>query len=110
MNRLQQMGISFSIDDFGTGYSSLSYLKVLPIDEVKIDKSFIGDLSDNTNNQKMTSAIISIAKSFDLNIVAEGVETFEQIAFLNRIGCDIYQGFYFEEALPQMTFETKYIF
>jgi len=110
MNRLQQMGISFSIDDFGTGYSSLSYLKILPIDEVKIDKSFIRDLSESKSNQKMISAIISIAKSFDLNIVAEGVETLEQIAFLNRIGCDVYQGFYFQEALPQMTFEKQYIF
>lgn len=109
MNRLQQMGISFSIDDFGTGYSSLSYLKVLPIDEVKIDKSFISDLSESKSNQKMTSAIISIAQNFDLKIVAEGVETFEQIAYLNRIGCDLYQGFYFSEALPQTTFEKKYI-
>ena len=110
MNRLQEIGISFSIDDFGTGYSSLSYLKVLPIDEVKIDKSFIGDLSESKNNQKMISAIISIAKNFDLNIVAEGVETFDQLAFLSRIGCDVYQGFYFEEALPQLSFEKKYIF
>ncbi|RLA69981.1 MAG: diguanylate cyclase [Epsilonproteobacteria bacterium] len=110
MNRLQKIGISFSIDDFGTGYSSLSYLKVLPIDEVKIDKSFIGDLSESKNNQKMTSAIISIAKNFDLNIVAEGVETFEQLTFLSRIDCDVYQGFYFEKALSKIAFEEKYIF
>jgi diguanylate cyclase (GGDEF)-like protein len=110
MNRLQKIGISFSVDDFGTGYSSLSYLKVLPIDEVKIDKSFIGDLSESKNNQKLIGAIISIAKNFDLNIVAEGVETFEQLAFLSRIDCDVYQGFYFEEALPQVAFEKKYIF
>ncbi len=110
MNKLQKIGISFSIDDFGTGYSSLSYLKVLPIDEVKIDQSFVSDLSDSTNNQQMISAIISIAKNFDLNIVAEGVETFEQLAFLSGINCDAYQGFYFEEALPQSTFEEKYIF
>ena len=110
MNKLQKIGISFSIDDFGTGYSSLSYLKVLPIDEVKIDKSFIGDVSESKTNQKMISAIISIAKNFDLNIVAEGVETFEQFTFLNRFDCDVYQGYYFEEALPQITFEEKYIF
>ena len=109
MNRLQQMGISFSIDDFGTGYSSLSYLKVLPIAEVKIDQSFIRDLSESKGNQNIIGAIISIAKNFDLNIVAEGIETFEQIAFLNRIGCDVYQGFYFQEALPKMTFEKQYI-
>ena len=110
MERLKEMGIFFSIDDFGTGYSSLSYLKVLPIDEVKIDKSFITGFAESENNKKLISAIISIAKNFELSIVAEGVETFEQLVYLNRIGCDIYQGFYFEEALPQSTFEAKYIF
>jgi len=110
MERLKEMGIFFSIDDFGTGYSSLSYLKVLPIDEVKIDKSFIAGFAESENNKKLISAIISIAKNFELNIVAEGVESFEQLVYLNRIGCDIYQGFYFEEALPQSTFEAKYIF
>lgn len=110
MNRLKKLGISFSIDDFGTGYSSLSYLRVLPIDEVKIDKSFIARLSDSKSDQKMISTIISIAKNFDLNIIAEGVETFEQLAFLSSSECDVYQGFYFEEALPQITFEEKYIF
>jgi len=110
MNRLKKLGISFSIDDFGTGYSSLSYLRVLPIDEVKIDKSFISRLSDSKSDQKMISTIISIAKNFDLNIVAEGVETFEQLAFLSSSECDVYQGFYFEEALPQITFEKKYFF
>ncbi|MBT8348555.1 MAG: EAL domain-containing protein [Sulfurovum sp.] len=110
MNRLKKLGISFSIDDFGTGYSSLSYLRLLPIDEVKIDKSFISRLSDSTNDQKMISTIISIAKNFDLNIVAEGVETFEQLVFLHSSECDVYQGFYFEEALPQIMFEEKYVF
>ncbi len=109
MNRLKKLGISFSIDDFGTGYSSLSYLRVLPIDEVKIDKSFIGRLSDSENDKKMISTIISIAKNFDLNIVAEGVETFEQLDFLSKNGCDAFQGFYFEEALPQSRFEEKYL-
>ena len=110
MDKLKKMGIFFSIDDFGTGYSSLNYLKVLPIDEVKIDKSFIGDLTESENNQKLISAIISIAKNFNLNIVAEGVETFEQLVFLSKLECDIYQGFYFEEALSKKTFEKKYIF
>ena len=110
MNRLKKIGISFSIDDFGTGYSSLSYLKVLPIDEVKIDKSFVARLSESTDDKKMISTIISIAKNFDLNIVAEGVETFEQLVFLIKIDCDVFQGFYFEESLPEITFEEKYIF
>lgn len=110
MNKLKQLGISFSIDDFGTGYSSLSYLKVLPIDEVKIDKSFIASLNESKNDKKMISTIISIAKNFELNIVAEGVETFEQLAFLNKKDCDVFQGFYFEEPMPSITFEKKYIF
>lgn len=110
MDKLKKIGISFSIDDFGTGYSSLSYLKVLPIDEVKIDRSFVARLSDSQNDKKMISTIISIAKNFDLNIVAEGVETFEQLIFLSKIECDVFQGFYFEEALSKMAFEEKYIF
>ena len=110
MNQLKKVGISFSIDDFGTGYSALSYLKVLPIDEVKIDKSFISRLSDSINDKKMISTIISIAKNFDLNIVAEGVETFEQLSFLSKIDCDVFQGFYFEEPMPLISFEQKYIF
>jgi diguanylate cyclase (GGDEF)-like protein len=110
MNQLNKVGISFSIDDFGTGYSALSYLKVLPIDEVKIDKSFISRLSDSINDKKMISTIISIAKNFDLNIVAEGVETFEQLSFLSKIDCDVFQGFYFEEPMPLISFEQKYIF
>jgi len=110
MTKLKQLGISFSIDDFGTGYSSLSYLKVLPIDEVKIDQTFISGLSESRNDKKMISTIISIAKNFDLNIVAEGVETFEQLAFLSKIDCDVFQGFYFEEPMPLIEFEKKYIF
>jgi len=110
MNQLKKLGISFSIDDFGTGYSSLSYLKVLPIDEVKIDKSFIGSFNDSKNDKKMISTIISIAKNFDLNIVAEGVEKSEQFAFLRTKNCDVFQGFYFEKPMPSITFEKKYIF
>jgi len=109
MNALKKLGISFSIDDFGTGYSALSYLSVLPIDEVKIDKSFIARLNESENDKKMISTIIAIAKNFDLNIVAEGVETFEQLAFLSLQDCDVFQGFYFEEALSQSRFEEKYL-
>ncbi len=109
MNRLKELGISFSIDDFGTGYSSLSYLRELPIDEVKIDKSFITHLDDSKKSKNMISTIISIAKSFDLTVVAEGVETLEQLDFLMKHECDICQGFYFEEALPQSKFEQKYL-
>ncbi len=110
MNRLRNIGISFSIDDFGTGYSSLNYLKVLPIDEVKIDRTFVARLDDSKDDKKMISTIISIAKNLDLNIVAEGVETFQQLIFLTKIECDVFQGFYFEEALSKKAFEKKYIF
>ena len=109
MNRLKSLGISFSVDDFGTGYSSLSYLRVLPIDEVKIDKSFIKRLGDSMNDKKMVSTIITIAKNFDLKVVAEGVETFEELNFLVKSECDVFQGFYFEEAMSQSAFEEKYL-
>jgi diguanylate cyclase (GGDEF)-like protein len=110
MHKLKAIGISFSIDDFGTGYSALSYLKMLPIEEVKIDRSFVARLNESINDKKMISTIISIAKNFDLNIVAEGVETFEQLVFLTKIECDVFQGFYFEAPLSKKTFEEKYIF
>lgn len=109
MNRLKSLGISFSIDDFGTGYSSLSYLRGLPIDEVKVDKSFVKCLDESDNDRKMVSTIITIAKNFDLNVVAEGVETFEELNFLLQSKCDVFQGFYFEEALSQRAFEEKYL-
>ena len=109
MSILKQLGISFSIDDFGTGYSSLSYLRELPIDEVKIDKSFIGHLDESKKSENMISTIISIAKNFNLNVVAEGIETAEQLDFLMKHECDACQGFYFEEALPKHAFEEKYI-
>jgi diguanylate cyclase (GGDEF)-like protein len=109
MERLKKSGISFSIDDFGTGYSSLSYLQELPIDEVKIDKSFIVDMNKNENSESMISTIISIAKNFNLTIVAEGVETKEQFELLETYACDVYQGFYFDPALSCEVFEEKYL-
>ena len=109
MNRLKDLGILFSIDDFGTGYSSLSYLRELPIDEVKIDKAFIAQLDESKKSENMISTIISIAKNFDLNIVAEGIETTKQLDFLMKHDCDACQGFYFDEALSQEEFEKKYL-
>jgi len=110
MNRLRKSGISFSIDDFGTGYSSLSYLQELPIDEVKIDKTFVADMMQSENSENMISTIISIAKNFNFTIVAEGVETRKQFERLKTHDCDSFQGFYFDEALPQSDFEKKYLF
>lgn len=108
MKRLQKSGITFSIDDFGTGYSSLSYLQELPIGEVKIDKAFIADMGGNGNSEKMIETIISIAKNFNLEVVSEGVEEEVQFETLQAYECDIFQGFYFDEALSKEAFELKY--
>ena len=108
MKRLKKAGITFSIDDFGTGYSSLSYLQTLPIGEVKIDKAFIADMGSNGNSEKMIGTIISIAKNLNLKIVSEGVEKESQFEALQSYDCDIFQGFYFDEALSKEAFELKY--
>ena len=97
--RLKNMGIHISIDDFGTGYSSLSYLKRLPIDTLKIEQSFVRDIGD-PDNKAIASAIIAMAASLRLNVLAEGVETDEQLAFLRAQGCNEIQGFSFSHPLP----------
>lgn len=94
---LKDMGLSLSIDDFGTGYSSLSYLKKLPIDELKIDQSFIRDLTIDTNDEIITQTIISIGKKFGLDVIAEGVETQEQYEKLLLMGCQYFQGYLFSK-------------
>ena len=97
--QLKDIGIHISLDDFGTGYSSLSYLKQLPINELKIDRSFVKDLEANENDSILVQMIISMAHQFKLKIVAEGVETKEQLAFLTQHNCDAYQGYYFSKPL-----------
>lgn len=106
---LKEKGIRISIDDFGTGYSSLSYLKKLPIDVIKIDKSFINELPYNADDAALTVAIVSLGHNLRLKIVAEGVETEEQLRFLERIRCDEYQGYYFSRPLPVEDFEQLLI-
>lgn len=108
MKALQDLGIRFSMDDFGTGYSSLNYLQQMPIDELKIDRSFINRLSQHKEDQKMVGIILMIAKSFDLKIVAEGVETEEQYSFLAENNCDIFQGYYYSRPLCREDFEAFY--
>jgi EAL domain-containing protein (putative c-di-GMP-specific phosphodiesterase class I) len=94
------MGVLVSIDDFGTGYSSMSYLRKLPLDKLKIDRSFVSDLTTNADATSIVKAIILLAHSLRLKVVAEGVETAEQLEELRRLGCDQYQGYYKSPAVP----------
>jgi diguanylate cyclase (GGDEF)-like protein len=101
---LSTMGVHISIDDFGTGYSSLSYLRRFPLDKLKIDRSFVRDLMSNPDDASIVKAIISLAHNLRLRVVAEGVETEEQLVFLRELGCDQYQGFYCSPAVPADAF------
>lgn len=100
LQKLKGIGITVSLDDFGTGYSSLSYLKRFPVDTVKIDRSFIRDLETDPDDAAITAAIISMAKTLNLKVVAEGVETEQQLAFLREHGCEEMQGFLYSRPLP----------
>ena len=105
LRSLKNLGLSISLDDFGTGYSSLSYLRRFPIDELKIDKSFINDIHTNPDDAAIASAIIAMGLSLGLSVVAEGVETLEQISALKGMRCSQVQGYYFSKPLDAATFE-----
>jgi EAL domain-containing protein (putative c-di-GMP-specific phosphodiesterase class I) len=105
LEKLSAMGVLVSVDDFGTGYSSMSYLRRFPIDKLKIDRSFINDVASRPEDASIVRAIVSLAHSLKLKVVAEGVESMEQLEFLKTLGCDQYQGFHYSAALPASKFE-----
>jgi len=105
LTRLHILGVTLAIDDFGTGYSSLSYLKLFPLNILKIDKSFIDDISNQQSDREITATIIAIAHTLQLKVLAEGVETVAQLQFLQEQGCDLYQGYLSSPPLPAADFE-----
>ncbi len=107
MHELRDAGIRFSMDDFGTGYSSLAYLTRLPLDQLKIDQSFVRNIGTNGSDAVIVQTIIGMAHSLNIEVIAEGVETEAQRAFLENQGCVLYQGYLFSKPLPLDEFETK---
>ena len=107
MRALKDIGVQLAMDDFGTGYSSLSYLKQLPLDQLKIDQSFVRDIAMNNDDAVMIKAIIDMAQNFRMDVIAEGVETEEQLDFLKLNGCMSYQGYLFSKPVPLDEFERK---
>jgi diguanylate cyclase (GGDEF)-like protein/PAS domain S-box-containing protein len=105
LHALKALGPRLSIDDFGTGYSSLAYLKRFPIDELKIDQSFVRDIPHDPSDMEIAAAIIALARNLNLKVMAEGVETVEQLDFLTRQGCHAYQGYLFSRPIPAEAFE-----
>ncbi len=100
LNKLKEMGIKIALDDFGTGYSSLNYLQFLPIDMVKIDRSFVKNINENAKNAAITEAIISMSHTLNLTVLAEGIETEEELEFISNIQCDQAQGYLFYKPIP----------
>ncbi|WP_391119288.1 EAL domain-containing protein [Psychrobacillus sp. L3] len=110
MKQLKDLGVNIAIDDFGTGYSSLGYLKNFPIDALKIDRSFVQDLEKDVDDAAITNTIITLAQNLNLNVIAEGVETKEQLEFLLSKGCSIMQGYYFSKPIEAQELAKRYLY
>lgn len=109
MKALKTLGVSIAVDDFGTGYSSLVYLKQLPLDVLKIDRGFVRDILNDTSDAVIVETIISMAKHLNIRVIAEGVETAGQLAFLKQKGCTIFQGYFFDQPLTAANFAENYL-
>ena len=108
LDRLCKIGISLALDDFGTGYSSLSYLKMLPVQQLKIDRSFVIGIGQNTEDEAIIRSVMALAQSLNFEVVAEGVETAEQAAFLSDSGCHQLQGFLHGSAVAPAEFRARW--
>lgn len=109
LESISEQGVRFAMDDFGTGYSSLSYLRQFPISKLKIDRSFVNDITNDADDEAIIRAIIAMGKTLKLKVIAEGVENHQQLVLLQAMGCDSYQGFFFSRPLKAEDFHAKYI-
>jgi EAL domain-containing protein (putative c-di-GMP-specific phosphodiesterase class I) len=109
LDYLRSLGVAIAIDDFGTGYSSLAYLKRFPLSALKIDKSFIRDITTDSENAAITQAIVSMGHALGLSVIAEGVETREQLGFLRDCSCDLAQGYFFARPMPPLECERAIV-
>ena len=109
LESISEQGVRFAMDDFGTGYSSLSYIRQFPISKLKIDRSFVNDITDDPDDEAIIHAIIAMGKTLKLKVIAEGVENHQQLVLLQAMGCDSYQGFFFSRPLKAKDFYAKYI-